>query len=96
MAAGVSRYQVTVRLAGEHSTLNVGGAALLSGRQHADTTLLVEHVAPDCASRELFKNVLDGEATGVFQGKIVVESQAQKTDGRMKSQAVLLADGARP
>jgi Fe-S cluster assembly protein SufD len=94
MAAAVSRHQVNVRLAGEHSTLTVGGAALLSGRQHADSTLLVEHVAPHCASRELFKNVLDGESTGVFQGKIVVESQAQKTDGRMMSQAVLLADGA--
>jgi Fe-S cluster assembly protein SufD len=94
LAAAVSRHQVNVRLAGEHSTLTVGGAALLSGRQHADSTLIVEHVAPHCASRELFKNVLDGESTGVFQGKIVVESQAQKTDGRMMSQAVLLADGA--
>ena len=94
MAAAVSRHQVSVRMAGEHSTLTVGGAALLSGRQHADTTLLVEHVAPNCASRELFKTVLDGESTGVFQGKIVVEAQAQKTDGRMMSQSVLLADGA--
>ncbi|MCZ8104172.1 MAG: Fe-S cluster assembly protein SufD [Burkholderiales bacterium] len=94
LAAAVSRHQVNVRLAGEHSTLTIGGAALLSGRQHADSTLIVEHVAPHCASRELFKNVLDGESTGVFQGKIVVESQAQKTDGRMMSQAVLLADGA--
>ncbi|MHB2165868.1 Fe-S cluster assembly protein SufD [Alsobacter sp. R-9] len=94
MSAGVSRHQVIVAMAGEHSTLTVGGAALLSGRQHADTTLLVEHSAPHCASRELFKTVLDGESTGVFQGKIVVESQAQKTDGRMMSQAVLLSDDA--
>jgi Fe-S cluster assembly protein SufD len=54
---------------------------------------VVEHAAPHCESRELFKTVIDGEATGVFQGKIIVPHHAQKTDGRMMSAALLLSDG---
>jgi Fe-S cluster assembly protein SufD len=66
---------------------------MLKGGQHADSTLVVEHAAPHCESRELFKTVIDGEATGVFQGKIIVPHHAQKTDGRMMSAALLLSDG---
>jgi Fe-S cluster assembly protein SufD len=93
-APEVARHQITLRFAGEYSEVTLAGAAMLNGSQHGDTTLVVEHAAPHCSSRELFKHVLDGEATGVFQGKIIVEPDAQKTDGRMMSQAVLLADGA--
>lgn len=89
----LSRHQIFVTFAGEHSTMTLAGASLLKGRQHADTTLVVDHAVPHCESRELYKTVLDGEATGVFQGKIIVQPHAQKTDGRMMSQAVLLADG---
>jgi Fe-S cluster assembly protein SufD len=91
--AGVSRHQVFLTFAGEHSKANLNGAAMLNAAQHADTTLLVDHAAPHCESRELFKTVVDGEATGVFQGKIIVRPRAQKTDGRMMSRAVLLSDG---
>jgi Fe-S cluster assembly protein SufD len=66
---------------------------MINGREHADTTLVVEHAAPHCESRELFKTVIDGEATGVFQGKIIVQQKAQKTDGRMMSAALLLSEG---
>jgi Fe-S cluster assembly protein SufD len=91
--AAVSRHQVFLTFAGEHSKANLNGATMLTASQHADTTLLVDHVAPHCESRELFKTAVDGEATGVFQGKIIVRPQAQKTDGRMMSRAVLLSDG---
>lgn len=93
-APQLSRHQVNARFAGENSRATLAGAALLNGSQHGDTTLVVDHVVPNCESREMFKHVLDGEATGVFQGKIIVQPHAQKTDGRMMSQAVLLADGA--
>ncbi|MCP8940288.1 Fe-S cluster assembly protein SufD [Alsobacter sp. SYSU M60028] len=92
-APSLSRHQIFVRCTGEHSTVTLGGGALLKNRQHADTTLVVDHAVPDCVSRELYKTVLDDEATGVFQGKIIVQQPAQKTDGKMMSQAVLLADG---
>ena len=92
--AQVSRHQVFLAFAGENSTARVDGAGLLNGRQHADATLLVDHAVPHCTSRELYKTVLDDDATGVFQGKIIVRPRAQKTDGGMKSDTLLLSDGA--
>jgi Fe-S cluster assembly protein SufD len=92
--AQVSRHQVFLAFAGENSTARVDGAGLLNGRQHADATLLVDHAVPHCTSRELYKTVLDDDATGVFQGKIIVRPHAQKTDGGMKSDTLLLSDGA--
>ena len=91
--AAVSRHQVFLAFMGEHSTAQINGAAMLKGRQHADSTLVVTHAVPHCTSREMFRTVIDDEATGVFQGKIIVEPHAQKTDGRMMSAALLLADG---
>jgi Fe-S cluster assembly protein SufD len=93
VGSAVARHQVYVAFAGEHSTLRVNGATMLKGSQHADTTLVVDHAVPHGESRELFKTVLDGDATGVFQGKIIVQPIAQKTDGRMMSAALLLSDG---
>ena len=92
--ASVSRHQVFLTFAGENATARVDGAGLLKRRQHADATLLVDHAVPHCVSRELYKTVLDDESTGVFQGKIVVRPHAQKTDGAMKSDTLLLSDGA--
>src|SRR5262249_24776529 len=54
----------------------------------------VEHSEPNTASRELFKNVVDGQAQGAFQGRIVVKQAAQKTDAKMMTQALLLSDTA--
>ena len=91
--SATSRHQVFAVLAGENTNLRVNGATMLKGSQHGDSTLVVEHAAPHCESRELFKTVIDDEATGVFQGKIIVPPHAQKTDGRMMSAALLLAEG---
>ena len=88
-----ARHQVFLTFAGEHTTVRVNGATMLKGKQHSDTTLLVDHAVPHCDSKELFKTVIDDDATGVFQGKIIVRPAAQKTDGRMMSAALLLADG---
>ena len=74
--------------------LDVSGALLMRGHQHCDTTLLIEHRVPRCTSRELFKAVLDDEARGVFQGKIIVSPGAQKTDGKQMAQALLLSETA--
>jgi Fe-S cluster assembly protein SufD len=91
--SAVARHQIFAVFAGENTTAQINGASMLKGRQHGDTTLMVEHAAPHCESRELFKTVIDGEATGVFQGKIIVPPHAQKTDGRMMSAALLLSEG---
>jgi Fe-S cluster assembly protein SufD len=88
------RRQLFVSCAGENAQLHLAGAALLRGREHVDTTLAVTHDAPACLSRETFKYVLADQANGVFQGKIVVPSHAQKTDGKMLCRGLLLSDDA--
>jgi Fe-S cluster assembly protein SufD len=90
----VTRNQLFLRSAGDAAKIRIAGANLLNGRQHVDSTLVVDHAARGCESREVFKSVLDGESRGVFQGKIVVRPQAQKTDGRMMTQALLLSEKA--
>ena len=94
LGGALSRHQVFVTYAGENAKASIRGAALLNGRQHHDTTLVVDHAVPHGESRELFRTVLDGEAQGVFQGKIIVRPHAQKTDGQMASNALLLSDEA--
>ena len=94
VGSAVARHQVFLTFNGEGSTARIDGATMLTGKQHADATLLIDHAVPHCSSRELFKTVLDGTTTGVFQGKIVVRPHAQKTDGGMKSDALLLSEGA--
>jgi Fe-S cluster assembly protein SufD len=88
------RNQMFVRFAGDGARAAIGGANLLQGHQHVDTTLVIDHVARDCTSRQRFKSVLDDESRAVFQGKIVVEPNAQKTDAKMMTQALLLSDNA--
>jgi Fe-S cluster assembly protein SufD len=90
----VVRNQLFVLLAGEGSEANLRGLSLLADRQHADNTLAVDHSVAGGQSREVFKAVVDDEARAVFQGKITVRPQAQKTDAKMISRALLLSDRA--
>lgn len=89
---GLVRRQLFMRLTGEGSKAALRGVSLLRGRDHADTTLDVEHVGQGCEGRESFRYILDEQATGVFQGRIRVAQGAQKTDGKMMSRALLLSD----
>ena len=73
---------------------DIRGGSLLTGAQHADTTLAIEHAAENCQSRETFKAVVGDTARAVFQGKITVSPGAQKTDAKMMSRALLLSDEA--
>jgi Fe-S cluster assembly protein SufD len=90
----LSRFQGFVALKGEGSELNVNGVNLLKGTQHGDTTLVVDHAVPNCTSREIFRAVVDDRAHSVFQGRIIVRPDAQKTDGKMMTRALLLSDEA--
>jgi Fe-S cluster assembly protein SufD len=90
----VSRYQVFATLEGEGSDLSINGVNLLKDAQHGDMTLVVDHAVPNCTSREVFRAVLDDRAHSVFQGKIIVRPDAQKTDGKMMTRALLLSDDA--
>jgi Fe-S cluster assembly protein SufD len=90
----VTRNQLFLRCAGDASNVWIGGANLIKDRQHVDSTLVIDHAARGCESREMFKSVLDGESRAVFQGKIIVRPGAQKTDGKMMTRALLLSDKA--
>jgi len=90
----VSRYQAFITCAGEHSQVTTNGVNLLNGTQHGDTTLFLDHAVPNCASREVFRAVLDDRGHSVFQGRIIVKPDAQKTDAKMMTRALLLSDDA--
>jgi len=68
---------------------------MVDGSQHVDHQTRIEHVAPNCPSHELFKGILDGNSHGVFNGKVYVHPEAQKTDGKQSNNNLLLSDGAR-
>jgi Fe-S cluster assembly protein SufD len=92
--SNVSRYQPIIVFAGEGSRVEANGVNLLNGRQHADTTLLLDHAVPNCQSREIFRAVIDDRGHSVFQGRIIVRPHAQKTDAKMMTRALLLSDEA--
>ena len=90
----IVRNQLFLHFGGEGTVANIRGASLLKGRQHADITLVADHAAAECQSREVFKTVLDDESRGIFQGKIIVRPGAQKTDAKMASHALMLSEEA--
>ncbi len=90
----VSRLQGFISLTGEGTELSVNGVNLLKGKQHGDTTMFVDHAVPHCRSREVFRAVVDDRAHSVFQGRIMVRPDAQKTDAKMMTRALLLSDEA--
>jgi Fe-S cluster assembly protein SufD len=94
LGAAVSRHSGYFRFTGQNTNVRLAGATLLRGKQHADTTLVLDHAVPNCTSREIFKTVLDDTARGIVQGRIVVRPDAQKTDARMSLGALLLSEDA--
>ena len=92
--AKVNRQNGTVEFAGTGCDAKVSGAFMLANRQHADTRLVIDHQQASCTSRELFKCVMDDHARGIFQGKVMVRRDAQKTDGKQSSHALLLSETA--
>lgn len=92
--AGLSRSETHAFLSAPGARANLDGAYVLEGRQHADHTLVIDHGAPDCESRQLYKGAIDGGAHAVFQGKFHVHQAAQRTDAYQLNQALLLSEKA--
>jgi Fe-S cluster assembly protein SufD len=90
----LNRQNANIDYKGENSSAKITGSYLLTGSQHADTRLVVDHKVPNCMSRELFKCVMDDKARGIFQGKVIVRQDAQKIDGKQTSNALLLSETA--
>ena len=93
--AKLSRTNVYTTLAGDAAEAILNGLYMVDGSQHVDHQTRIEHVAPNCPSHELYKGILDGNSHGVFNGKVYVHPEAQKTDGKQSNNNLLLSDGAR-
>jgi Fe-S cluster assembly protein SufD len=91
LGALLSRADTIVAIPGEHAVCAIGGAYLLRGRQEATIATLIDHAAPGSETREIFKGVVDERAHGVFQGKIQVRREAQKTNANQLNKNLLLS-----
>jgi Fe-S cluster assembly protein SufD len=94
VGAALSRTNVYTELRGEGCGATLNGLYLGDDRQHIDHQTRIEHVAPNCYSRELYKGILDGASHGVFNGKVYVHPAAQKTDGKQTNNTLLLSEKA--
>lgn len=88
------RNNLNILLNGEGCESHLNGLYLSGGDQHVDNHTLVDHAKPHCESNELYKGILDGKSTGVFNGKVLVRPDAQKTNAFQSNRNVLLSDGA--
>jgi Fe-S cluster assembly protein SufD len=89
------RNNVHPALTGEGGECLINGLFIGAGRQHLDNYMKVEHQAPHCSSRQFYNGILDGQAHGVFHGRIIVHPGAQKTDAKQTNRNLLLSDDAR-
>jgi Fe-S cluster assembly protein SufD len=88
------RNNLSIRLNGRNSEAHLNGLFITHGRQHMDHHTLVDHRVDHCESNQVYKGVLNGRSTGVFNGKIFVRKDAQKTNAYQSSKNILLSDDA--
>ena len=89
---GRSNIRVNLKEEGSQCTLN--GLSLSFGNQHLDNNILVDHFAPNCTSSQNFKSILEENSSGVFNGKVTVRKDAQKTDAEQTNKNLLLSKKA--
>jgi Fe-S cluster assembly protein SufD len=94
LAGSLIRNDIHVSLDGEGAECVLNGLYLGTARQHIDNSTVIEHVKPRASSYELYKGILNGSAHGVFNGKIIVHKDAQKSDARQVNRNLLLSDNA--
>jgi Fe-S cluster assembly protein SufD len=90
----IVRNTITAVLNGEGVECTLNGLNLGTGTQVIDSHTVIDHAKPHCASHELYKSVLDGKSKGIFNGKIFVRKDAQKTDAKQTNKTLLLSDDA--
>jgi Fe-S cluster assembly protein SufD len=94
LGGALVRNDITAVLGGPGIESTLNGLYVVGGRQHVDNHTAIDHAHPHCNSHELYKGILDGHATGVFNGKIFVREDAQKTDAKQTNQNLLLSRDA--
>lgn len=88
------RNNLTIEVDGQNCETHLNGAYILNGTQHVDNHTIVDHKVANCESNELYKGVIDGKATAVFNGKVYVRKDAQKINAFQSNGNVLLSDDA--
>ena len=88
------RNNIVVRMKGEHCQLEAGGLYLVDREQECDNYIFVEHAKPHCDSRELYKGIVDDAARARFNGHVLVQDGAMKTEAYMTNRNILLTDKA--
>lgn len=91
---GLTRNDFNVFLNGQNTHLRMDGVTCIGGDQHVDNHTRLDHAFANCQSFEIYKHLLDGNSSAVFNGKIFVHEDAQKTDAKQTNQAVLLSPTA--
>ena len=91
---GMVRNNLRIELREKNCSAYLNGLSVISGESHVDNHSFVDHASPDCYSNELYKGVLDEKARGVFNGKIFVRKDAQKTNAYQSNKSMLLSDDA--
>ncbi len=94
LGGGIVRNNVGVVFAGSGSEATLNGLSVGTGNQLIDNHTTIDHSVPSCASHELYKAIQDGKSRGVFNGKIYVRRDAQKTDAKQTNKTLLLSDDA--
>ena len=94
LGGSLVRNELNSVLDGEGSQCMLHGLYMANGDQHVDSRTRIDHASPNCSSFEMYKGVLDGRAKGVFNGKIYVHPDAQKTDAKQSNHTLLLSDDA--
>jgi Fe-S cluster assembly protein SufD len=94
VGGGLVRNEVNVALMGEGASLALEGLFVLTGKEHVDNHTVIDHATPHCDSQELFKGILDQQSRGIFDGRIIVRKDAQKTNSRQVNRNLLLSESA--
>ena len=94
LGSSIARHEVQARLEAEGAEVSLNGLYMPGGDQHHDNPILIEHAAPRCTSRQLYKGVLDGHGQGVFNGRVIVHPGAFGTDASQTNKNLLLSDQA--
>ena len=95
MGSAISRHNLHTRLGAPETEALLYGLSIAEGTQLADHHTAIYHVEPECRSWEVYKAILDGESRGVFNGKVFVTPEAQKTDAKQTNRTLLLSERAR-
>jgi len=91
LGGALARHDINSLLDAEGAECFLNGLFIAGGKQHVDNHTLLDHAKPHCASRELYKGILSGQGSGVFNGKIIVRKDAQKTNAIQSNKNLLLS-----